>query len=190
MAKRVRARENEKLRQAELEADGFDPEFLLSRHRHNLRILPHEVKEARILPPGPLVHGPHFGRWHITLDDRSRLRLQFETCEDFEDYLTEKARNVFGPIERTAGSATSLAKIFALSAGAWLLFCLAQALMTTQIITLALFEAVALLGLVLVILQQRAGVILPFAAFATLLNLTAYPRPLAVVERAARWARL
>ena len=69
-----------------------------------------------------------------------------------------------------------------------LLFCLAQSLMTMQIITLALFEAVALLGLMLVILQQRPEVILPFAVFAMLLNLTAYPRPLAVIERAARWA--
>jgi hypothetical protein len=82
LAKRVRAREHEKLRRAELEADAFDSEFLLSRHRHNLRILPHEVTEARILPPGPFVHGPHVGRWHITLGDKSRLRLQFETTHD------------------------------------------------------------------------------------------------------------
>ena len=81
-AKRVRARELERLRRAELDADAFDPEFLLSRHRHNLRVLPHEVREARILPPGPLIHGPHVGRWHLSLSDRSRLRLQFETIED------------------------------------------------------------------------------------------------------------
>ena len=82
LARRVRAREHETLRRAELEADAFDAEFLLSRDRHNLRILPHEVTEARILPPGSHVHGPHVGRWHITLGDKSRLRLQFETIED------------------------------------------------------------------------------------------------------------
>ena len=50
LAKRARAREEEKLRRAEFEADAFDPEFLLSRHRHNLRVLSREVTEARILP--------------------------------------------------------------------------------------------------------------------------------------------
>ena len=82
LAKRVRAREHEKLRRAELEADAFDPEFLLSRHRHNLRILSHEVTAARILARGPPVHGPHSGRWHITLGEKSQLRLQFQTIQD------------------------------------------------------------------------------------------------------------
>ena len=81
LAKRARAREEEKLRRAEFEADAFDPEFLLSRHRHNLRVLSHEVTEARILPPGPLVHGPHVARWHITVGGNSGLRLQFETIQ-------------------------------------------------------------------------------------------------------------
>jgi len=66
----------------------------------------------------------------LPLVHRSRpmrfLRLQFPTCEEFEAYLTEKVRNVCDPIARAAGSARALAKVFALSAGAWLLFCLAH----------------------------------------------------------------
>ena len=82
LARRVRTREQEKLRRAELEADAFDAEFLLSRDRHNLRILSHEVTEARILPPGSSIHGPHVARWHVALAGKSRLRMQFETLQD------------------------------------------------------------------------------------------------------------
>ena len=81
-AKRLRDREQEKLRQAELEADSFDPEFLISRHRHNFRILVHEVTEARILPAGAPIHGPHLGRLHLSFRDKARIRLQFETSQD------------------------------------------------------------------------------------------------------------
>jgi len=54
------------------------------------------------------------------------LRLQFATCQEFEAYLSRKVANVFNPIARTAGSATALAKVFVLSATAWLVFCLAH----------------------------------------------------------------
>jgi uncharacterized protein (TIRG00374 family) len=54
------------------------------------------------------------------------LRSQFASCEEFENYLAEKMRNVFGPMARTAGSSMTLAKVLSLSAGAWLLFCLAH----------------------------------------------------------------
>ncbi len=53
------------------------------------------------------------------------------------------------------------------------------------IVTLGMQEAIVVLGLVLAILQQRAGGIYPFAGLALLLMILSFPRPLAMVERAA-----
>ena len=63
-------------------------------------------------------------------------------------------------------------------------------LQMVDIVGLALHEAIAIFGLVLAILTGQAQAVLPFAAFATLLNLAVLPRPDAVVERAERLAML
>ncbi|MHC5033836.1 MAG: lysylphosphatidylglycerol synthase transmembrane domain-containing protein [Planctomycetota bacterium] len=54
------------------------------------------------------------------------VRSSFPTYRSFEEYVIHKLDNVLTPIARAAGSPKSVAKILALSAAAWMLFCLAQ----------------------------------------------------------------
>jgi hypothetical protein len=96
LAKRLRNREQEKLRQAELEVDSFDPEFLIPRHRHNFKTYSHEVTEARFLPTGAPIHGPHFGRLHLKFREGARLRLQFETPENLQIAIETLTRTLAG----------------------------------------------------------------------------------------------
>ncbi|MHC4591078.1 MAG: lysylphosphatidylglycerol synthase transmembrane domain-containing protein [Planctomycetota bacterium] len=54
------------------------------------------------------------------------VRSRFPTYKGFEEYVIHKLDNVLTPIARAAGSPKSVAKIIAVSAAAWILFCLAH----------------------------------------------------------------
>ena len=101
IANRIRTREESKRRQVELEADAFDPEFLVSQHRHNLRLVPGEILDGHWRPAGRPVHGPHFGRLDLTLRKSPHLRLQFESESDLALAL-EQLSHVLG--DRLSGT--------------------------------------------------------------------------------------
>ena len=82
LSRRLHDREQKRLREAEAEADSFDPEFLISTHKHNFRLLIHEVTGAHIFPAGLPIHGPHFARLHLRFRRKERIRLQFQTSQD------------------------------------------------------------------------------------------------------------
>lgn len=68
--------------------DRASPEELLPRHKDNFRLGAAEVQDGTVDPPSFLAtHGPHVGRWQLSLRDGRKMTFQFESIEDLRSAL-------------------------------------------------------------------------------------------------------
>ncbi len=90
---RMKKRADRKERALTEAFDATGPEQLLPRHADNLRLAAVEIADGTVDPPSFFAtHGPHVGRWQLTLRDGRKMNFQFERTEDMRvalDVLSE-----------------------------------------------------------------------------------------------------